>query len=79
VPASQTDFAEHHDGFCDAVRGDGSQRYRNRMVAMVRTGLFEMTKIQAIAATRSRSRSSIEAKAAGKSPSLRSARPAVTS
>jgi uncharacterized membrane protein len=50
----ETDFVEHYDGFYSAVRGGGSlqeiERHRNGMVATVRTGLFEMVKIQAIAA-----------------------------
>jgi uncharacterized membrane protein len=49
----ETDFVEHYDGFYGAVRGGGSlqqiERHRNGMVATVRTGLFEMMKIQAIA------------------------------
>lgn len=49
----ETDFVEDYDGFYSAVRGGGSlqeiERYRNGMVATVRTGLFEMMKIQAIA------------------------------
>jgi len=49
----ETDFVEHYDGFYSAVRGGGSlaaiERHRNGMVATVRTGLFEMMKIQAIA------------------------------
>ena len=49
----ETDFVEHYDGFYGAVRGGGSlqqiERHRNGMVATVRTGVFEMTKIQAIA------------------------------
>jgi uncharacterized membrane protein len=49
----ETDFVEHYDGFYGAVRGGGSlqqiERHRNGMVSTVRTGLFEMMKIQAIA------------------------------
>ncbi len=49
----ETDFVEHYDGFYGAVRGGGSlqliERHRNGMVATVRTGLFEMIKIQSIA------------------------------
>lgn len=49
----ETDFVEHYDGFYSAVRGGGSlqtiERHRNGMVATVRTGLFEMMKIQSIA------------------------------
>ncbi|HYF60232.1 MAG TPA: exopolysaccharide Pel transporter PelG [Burkholderiaceae bacterium] len=49
----ETDFVEHYDAFYGAVRGGGSlqaiERHRNGMVATVRTGLFEMAKIQAIA------------------------------
>ena len=49
----ETDFVEHYDGFYGAVRGGGSlqtiERHRNGMVTTVRTGLFEMIKIQAIA------------------------------
>jgi polysaccharide biosynthesis protein PelG len=49
----ETDFVEHYDGFYGAVRGGGSlqeiERHRNGMVATVRTGLFEMMKIQTIA------------------------------
>jgi uncharacterized membrane protein len=49
----ETDFVEHYDGFCGAVRGGGSlqtiERHRNGMATTVRTGLFERIKIQAIA------------------------------
>lgn len=49
----ETDFVEDFDGFYGTVRGGGSLQeiewYRNGMVATVRTGLFEMMKIQAIA------------------------------
>jgi uncharacterized membrane protein len=49
----ETDFVEHYDAFYGAVRGGGSlqaiERHRNGMVATVRTGLFEMMKIQSIA------------------------------
>ena len=50
----ETDFVDYYDAFFDAVRGGGSlrliERYRNGMVATARTGVFEIIKIQAIAA-----------------------------
>jgi uncharacterized membrane protein len=50
----ETDFVDHYDAFCEAVRGGGSlqmiERHRNGMVEAARIGLFEIVKIQAIAA-----------------------------
>ncbi|TMS58563.1 histidine kinase [Imbroritus primus] len=50
----ETDFAEAYDGFFTAVReGNSLERIellRNQMVSSVRTGLYEILKIQAIAA-----------------------------
>src|SRR5690606_12934498 len=50
----ETDFAEAYDGFFTAVReGNSLERIellRNQMVSTVRTGLYEILKIQAIAA-----------------------------
>jgi uncharacterized membrane protein len=50
----ETDFVDYYDAFFDAVRSGGSlrliERYRNGMVATARTGVFEIIKIQAIAA-----------------------------
>ncbi len=50
----ETDFVDYYDAFFDAVRGGGSlrliERYRNGMVETARTGVFEIIKIQAIAA-----------------------------
>jgi uncharacterized membrane protein len=49
----ETDFVEHYDGFYSAVRDGGSlevvEKHRNGMVDTVRSGMFEMIKIQAIA------------------------------
>jgi len=49
----ETDFVEHYDGFYSAVRDGGSlevvEKHRNGMVETVRSGMFEMIKIQAIA------------------------------
>ncbi len=50
----ETDFVDHYDDFCQAVREGGSlhmiERYRNGMVESARIGLFEIVKIQSIAA-----------------------------
>jgi uncharacterized membrane protein len=50
----ETDFVDHYDAYCNAVRGGGSlatiERHRNGMVESARLGLFEIVKIQAIAA-----------------------------
>ncbi|MCS7101238.1 MAG: exopolysaccharide Pel transporter PelG [Burkholderiaceae bacterium] len=50
----ETDFVEHYDNYCHAVREGGSlsviERHRNGMVESARLGLFEIVKIQAIAA-----------------------------
>lgn len=50
----ETDFVDHYDDFCHAVRDGGSlqmiERYRNGMVESARIGLFEIVKIQSIAA-----------------------------
>jgi uncharacterized membrane protein len=50
----ETDFVDYYDAFYDAVRGGSSlhliERYRNGMVESARTGIFEIIKIQAIAA-----------------------------
>lgn len=50
----ETDFVEHYDAFYEAVRGGGSlamiERYRDGMVESARIGLFEILKIQTIAA-----------------------------
>ncbi|MCS7101669.1 MAG: exopolysaccharide Pel transporter PelG [Burkholderiaceae bacterium] len=50
----ETDFVEHYDNYCQAVREGGSlstiERHRNGMVESARLGLFEIVKIQAIAA-----------------------------
>lgn len=50
----ETDFVEYYANFYDAVREGGSLSYiedmRNRMVATIRVGVFQIIKIQAIAA-----------------------------
>ena len=50
----ETDFVEYYDAFYDAVRSGGSleiiEEYRNSMVETIRLGIFEIVKIQAIAA-----------------------------
>lgn len=50
----ETDFVEHYDNYGHAVREGGSlatiERHRNGMVESARLGLFEIVKIQAIAA-----------------------------
>jgi uncharacterized membrane protein len=50
----ETDFAEAYEGFFNAVREGSSleriELLRNQMVGTVRTGLYEIIKIQAIAA-----------------------------
>jgi uncharacterized membrane protein len=50
----ETDFVDYYDAFFDAVRSGGSlrllERYRNGMVETARLGIFEIVKIQAIAA-----------------------------
>lgn len=50
----ETDFVEYYDAFYNAVREGGSLRmieeYRNGMVEAARMGLFEIIKIQSIAA-----------------------------
>jgi len=50
----ETDFVDYYDAFFDAVRTGGSlrmiERYRNGMVENARIGIFEIIKIQAIAA-----------------------------
>lgn len=50
----ETDFAEAYDGFFNAVREGSSleriELLRNQMVGTVRTGLYEILKIQAMAA-----------------------------
>ncbi len=50
----ETDFVDYYDAFFDAVRSGGSlrliERYRNGMVETARAGIFEIIKIQAIAA-----------------------------
>lgn len=49
----ETDFVEHYDGFYSAVRDGGSletvEKHRNGMVETVRSGMFEIIKIQSIA------------------------------
>ncbi len=49
----ETDFVEHYDGFYTAVREGGSletiEQHRNGMVETIRTGFFEILKIQSIA------------------------------
>jgi uncharacterized membrane protein len=48
----ETDFVEYYDGFYTAVRSGGSlesiERNRNGMVDTVRSGIYEMIKIQTI-------------------------------
>ena len=50
----ETDFVEYYGNFYDAVREGGALSYiedmRNRMVATIRVGVFQIIKIQAIAA-----------------------------
>ena len=50
----ETDFVEYYDAFYDAVRSGGSlemiEEYRNGMVQTVKLGVYEIVKIQAIAA-----------------------------
>ena len=50
----ETDFVEHYSNFYDAVRDGGSLSYieeqRNQMVFVIRQGIFQILKIQAIAA-----------------------------
>lgn len=50
----ETDFVEYYGNFYEAVRKGGSLSYiedmRNRMVATIRVGVFQIIKIQAIAA-----------------------------
>jgi uncharacterized membrane protein len=50
----ETDFVDYYDAYYDAVRGGGSlaliERYRNGMVESARIGIFEIVKIQTIAA-----------------------------
>jgi uncharacterized membrane protein len=50
----ETDFVDYYDAFFDAVRSGGSlrliERYRNGMVETARMGIFEIIKIQSIAA-----------------------------
>ena len=50
----ETDFVDYYNAFFDAVRTGGSlrmiERYRNGMVETARIGIFEIIKIQAIAA-----------------------------
>ena len=50
----ETDFVEYYTNFYDAVREGGSLSYiedmRNQMVATIRLGVFQIIKIQAIAA-----------------------------
>jgi polysaccharide biosynthesis protein PelG len=50
----ETDFVDYYDAFFDAVRSGGSlrliERYRNGMVETARLGIFEIIKIQSIAA-----------------------------
>ncbi len=50
----ETDFVEYYDAFYDAVRTGGSleiiEEYRNEMVETIRLGIFEIIKIQTIAA-----------------------------
>ncbi|MEZ5652127.1 MAG: exopolysaccharide Pel transporter PelG [Burkholderiaceae bacterium] len=49
----ETDFVDHYDGFYSAVREGGSleriEAHRNGMVDTVRSGIFEIIKIQSIA------------------------------
>jgi uncharacterized membrane protein len=50
----ETDFVEYYDAFYDAVRSGGSlemiEEFRNGMVQTVKLGVYEIVKIQAIAA-----------------------------
>ncbi|MED5388402.1 MAG: exopolysaccharide Pel transporter PelG, partial [Pseudomonadota bacterium] len=50
----ETDFVEHYSNFYDAVREGGSLAYieeqRNQMVFVIRQGIFQILKIQAISA-----------------------------
>jgi len=50
----ETDFVDYYDAYYDAVRSGGSlaliERYRNGMVESARIGIFEIVKIQTIAA-----------------------------
>ncbi|UDM52577.1 exopolysaccharide Pel transporter PelG [Cupriavidus sp. MP-37] len=50
----ETDFVEYYDAFYDAVRGGSSLEHiedmRNTMVQTIRLGLYEIVKVQAIAA-----------------------------
>ncbi len=50
----ETDFVEHYSNFYDAVRDGGSLSYiedqRNQMVFVIRQGIFQILKIQAISA-----------------------------
>ena len=50
----ETDFVEYYNNFYDAVREGGSLAYiedmRNQMVFVIRQGIFQILKIQAIAA-----------------------------
>ncbi len=50
----ETDFVEYYNNFYGAVRGGGSLSYiedmRNQMVFVIRQGIFQILKIQAIAA-----------------------------
>jgi uncharacterized membrane protein len=50
----ETDFVEYYDAFYNAVRGGSSLEHiedmRNTMVQTVRLGLYEIVKVQAIAA-----------------------------
>lgn len=48
----ETDFVEHYEKFYDSVRTGGSletiHKHRNRMVLIVRTGIFELIKVQTV-------------------------------
>ena len=48
----ETDFVEHYEGFYNSVRTGGSLKtineHRNRMVLIVRTGIFELIKVQTV-------------------------------
>lgn len=48
----ETDFVEHYEAFYDSVRSGGSleaiRTHRNRMVLIVRTGIFELIKVQTV-------------------------------
>lgn len=50
----ETDFVEYYDAFYNAVRSGGSleliEEYRNGMVQTIKLGVYEIVKIQAIAA-----------------------------